>query len=100
MDISVTSICASFKFCHLINLSSWHLQHNGKGPAVILLLHLTDILVVHAAGKGLGEDPCISKLSCEYCELLTPEHVIQLATPTYKLRKEKAKSKESLVDPA
>ena len=46
--------------------------------------------------KGLGDDPCISKLPCEYCELLTPEQVI---TPTYKIRKEKAKSKETLVDP-
>ena len=34
--------------------------------------------------KGLGEDPCISKLPCEYCELLTPDQVIQLATPTYR----------------
>ena len=50
--------------------------------------------------KGLGDDPCISKLPCEYCKLLTPEQVIQLATPTYKLRKEKQKSKKSLVDPA
>ena len=50
--------------------------------------------------KGLGEDPCVSKLPCEYCDLLTPEQVIQLATPTYKLRKEKAKSKETLTDPA
>ena len=48
----------------------------------------------------MGEDPCISKLPCEYCELLTPEQVIQLATPTYKLRKEKQNSKEYLVDPA
>ena len=50
--------------------------------------------------KGLGEDLCIKKHSCEYCELLTPEQVIQLATPTYKLRKEKQKERESLVDPA
>ena len=35
-----------------------------------------------------------------YCELLTPEQVIQLATPTYKLRKEKAKSKDTLIDPS
>ena len=50
--------------------------------------------------KGLGDDPCISKLPCEYCELLTPEQVIQLATPTYKLRKGKAQSKEILIDPS
>ena len=50
--------------------------------------------------KGLGEDPCVSKLPCEHCELLTPEQVILLATPTYKLRKEKAKSKDTLIDPS
>ena len=50
--------------------------------------------------KGLGEDPCVSKLPCEYCDLLTPEQVIQLATPTYKLRKEKANCKETFIDPA
>ena len=50
--------------------------------------------------KGLGDDPCIRSLPCEHCELLTPQQVIQLATPTYKLRKEKQKSKDSLVDPA
>ena len=49
--------------------------------------------------KGLGEDPCVKKLHCVFCELLTPEQVIQLSTPTYKLRKEKQKERESLVDP-
>ena len=50
--------------------------------------------------KSLGEDPCVLKLPCEYCEVLTPEQVIQLATSTYKLRKEKAKSKDTLIDPS
>ena len=49
--------------------------------------------------KGLGDDPCIKKLHCDFCELLTPEQIIQLLTPTYKLRKEKQKERESLVDP-
>ena len=39
-------------------------------------------------------------LSCEFCDLLTPEQVLQLATPTYKIRKEKQKSKDVLVDPS
>ena len=46
---------------------------------------------------GLGKDPCFKKLPCEYCDLLTPEQVIQLSTPTYKIRKEKQKSKDNLV---
>ena len=49
--------------------------------------------------KGQGEDPCVKQLQCEFCELLTPEQVVQLATPTYKLRKEKQKS-NVLIDPA
>ena len=60
----------------------------------------THSLCARCREKGLDEDPCVSKLPCEYCELLTPEQVIQLATPTYKLRKEKAKSKGTLIDPA
>ena len=50
--------------------------------------------------KSLGEDPCVLKLPCEYCEVLTPEQVIQLATPTYKLRKEKSKGKDTFIDPS
>ena len=54
----------------------------------------------HCRDKGQGEDPCVKQLQCEFCELLTPEQVVQLATPTYKLRKEKQKSKDVLIDPA
>ena len=50
--------------------------------------------------KGQGEDLCIKKLPCEYCELLTPEQVFQLATPRYKFRKEKQMTKETIVDPS
>ena len=50
--------------------------------------------------KGHGEDPCVKQLQCEFCDLLTPDQVVQLATPTYKLRKEKQKSKEVFIDPA
>ena len=50
--------------------------------------------------KGQVEDPCVKLLQCEFCELLTPEQVLQLATPTYKLRKEKQKGKDVPIDPA
>ena len=49
--------------------------------------------------KGLGEDAFAKKLPCEFCELRTPEQVLQLSTPTYKLRKEKKQERESLVEP-
>ena len=50
--------------------------------------------------KGLGDDASVKKLPCNFCELLTPEQVLQLSTPTYKLRKEKKQERESLVDPS
>ena len=50
--------------------------------------------------KGHGDDACVKKLPCKFCELLTPEQVVQLATPTYKLRKDKKLEPESLVDPS
>ena len=50
--------------------------------------------------KGHGDDPCVQNLQCDFCSVLTPEQVLKLSTPTYKLRKEKAKAKEVLVDPS
>ena len=50
--------------------------------------------------KGHGDDACVKKLPCELCELLTPEQVLQLSTPTYKIRKEKKLECESLIDPS
>ena len=50
--------------------------------------------------KNQGDDPCVKQLPCEFCDLLTPEQLLQLSTPTYKIRKEKQKSKDRLVDPS
>ena len=50
--------------------------------------------------KGQGDDACVKKLPCEFCELVTPEQVLQLSTPSYKPRKEKKQERESLVDPS
>ena len=50
--------------------------------------------------QGHGDDPCVQNLQCDFCSVLTPEQVLKLSTPTYKLRKEKAKAKEVLVDPS
>ena len=50
--------------------------------------------------KGQGNDPCVKQLAYEFCDLLSPEQVLQLSTPTYKIRKEKQKSKDVLVDPS
>ena len=61
--------------------------------------------------KGKGEEPCISNKEtsdCKFCNALTPEQRTQLATPSYKLKKEKREAKRvdsnptddtSLVDP-
>ena len=62
--------------------------------------------------KEKGEEPCISNketVDCKFCNALTPEQRTQLATPSYKLKKEKREAKQSdsnladdssLVDPA
>ena len=61
--------------------------------------------------KGKGEEPCISNketTDCKFCNALTPEQRTQVATPSYKLKKEKREAKRvnsnptddtSLVDP-
>ena len=50
--------------------------------------------------KGHGDDPCVNNLVCALCDQLTPEQLLQLSTLTYKIWKEKQKSKEVLVDPS
>ena len=56
--------------------------------------------------KGVGEDNCILKKDCLICKAFTPEQVQQLATPTYRERKNKDKKMVSsspaptLVDPS
>ena len=62
--------------------------------------------------KGKGEEPCVANkdtTDCKFCNSLTPEQLSQLATPSYKIKKEKREAKRSesanptddtLVDPA
>ena len=47
--------------------------------------------------KGVGDDPCVKKLDCQICKALTPAQVQQLATPTYRSRKERGEQKKSEV---
>ena len=61
--------------------------------------------------KGKGEEPCVANkesTDCAICNSLTPEQLTQLATPSYKLKKEKWEAKRldsnpsddvALVDP-
>ena len=39
--------------------------------------------------KGVGEDKCVLKKDCPICKAFTPEQIQQLATPTYRDRKNK-----------
>ena len=57
--------------------------------------------------KELGDDPCVLKKECVICKGFTPEQSLQLATPTYRDRKDKkttsnatTSSTPTLVDPA
>ena len=42
--------------------------------------------------KGVGEDLCVQKKDCPFCKAFIAEHIQQLATPTYRTRKEKEHS--------
>ena len=63
--------------------------------------------------KGKGKEPCVSDpqtTNCQICNSLTSDQLQQLATPSYKLKKEKREAKltepapsqdsEQLVDPS
>ena len=55
--------------------------------------------------KGVGDDPCVLKRDCPICKACTPEQILQLATPTYRERKNKEKKVSAsptptLVDPS
>ena len=66
----------------------------------ILWPPLTNILGMPDVGiKDMVKIP-VKNLASEFCDLLSREQLLQLSTPTYKIRKEKQKSKEVLVDPS
>ena len=48
--------------------------------------------------KKKGQDPCVEKPDsvCVRCNALSPEHLAQLSTPSYKLKKEKQEAKSSI----
>ena len=54
--------------------------------------------------KGLGQDTCVEKKDCVICNNFTEDQKLQLATPTYRVRKDKELQKKiassSLVDPS
>ena len=63
----------------------------------------------HCREKGVGDNPCVKKQDCQICKAFMPAQVQQLATPTYKTRKEHGEQKKSenvksttptLVDPS
>ena len=57
---------------------------------------------VRCRKKGVGQDPCVENKPCEICDNFMPEQKKQLATPTYRARKEHQRKASSplLVDPA
>ena len=87
--------------CSLCNIAIIESPGQRKGACGHIMASFDQHLrCARCKDKGLGEDACVKKPSCEFCELLTPEQVLQLSTPTYKLRKEKKQERESLVDPS
>ena len=48
--------------------------------------------------KGKGNDTCMMHQACSHCNILTSDQQAQLATPSYKLKKEKRYSKSDKTD--
>ena len=46
--------------------------------------------------KGKGKDPCVAKpdIECTICSSFSPEQRLQLATPSYKIKKDKREAKK------
>ena len=49
--------------------------------------------------KGVGDDPFVLKKDCSIWRAFTPEQIQQLATPTYRTRKEKEQKKTVSASP-
>ena len=49
--------------------------------------------------KGIGDDPCVLKKDCSICKAFTPEQLKQLATPTYRDRKNREQKKTVAASP-
>ena len=49
----------------------------------------------HCREKGVGDNLCVKKQDCQICKAFMPSQIIQLATPTYKARKERREQKKS-----
>ena len=57
----------------------------------------------HCREKGIGDDPCVKKKQCQICDNFSEQQKLQLATPTYRVRKELQKmagSPSLSVDPS
>ena len=81
----------------------------GKREARVAILWLCLMATSSARdgrNKGVRNDPCVLKKNCPICKAFTPEQIQQLATPTYRDRKNKEKEMVSasptptLVDPS
>ena len=74
---------------------------------ILIFIH-----TAHITRREIGQDPCVEKdaTDCKFCLPLTPDQRAQIATPYYKIKKEKHEAKKpematptkdtSLVDPA
>ena len=52
--------------------------------------------------KKKGEDPCVKSpdSECSFCAILTPEQLLQLSTPSYRLKKEKREARKMDATPS
>ena len=77
-------------------------QKRGSCGHVMALFDL-HLKCARCRDKGIGDDPCVKKKQCQICDNLSEQQKLQLATPTYRVRKElqkKSSSPSLSVDPA
>ena len=46
--------------------------------------------------KLKGDDPCVSKKPCSFCDILMPEQKLQISIPSYQKKKEKLEQRTAL----
>ena len=71
----------------------------------IMVLFEGHLKCVRCRDKVFGDDPCVLKRDCPICKAFTSKQILQLATPTYRERKNKEKKVSAsptptLVDPS
>ena len=106
-------LISSFICYHHLPELSCRLQDNAEGVVATQWRTLTHAFCARCREKGKGSDDCVKNpqsTDCKICNTFSEEQRLQLATPSYRIKKEKREAKkveatpvknsEELVDPS